>query len=124
MDDNKSLEQQASEDLAELEAEEQPCKCGTTATKLDRLAAEIQTLKDEGDYWENKLVVELEAFKRAHGTLIRDLGVLKEAHSILANDIATLLMRVDRLDPSFNQHNCPKCGAKIINARGKCNVCR
>ena len=93
--EDKSLEQQVSEDLAELEAE----NGAGFAKQLTDLECRL-----------SRALAELEALKRVQHSLINDMVVFQR--------------RLDRLDPSFNQRNCPKCGQKIRSAGGKCSVCR
>ena len=90
MDDDKSLEQQASEDLAELEAGDSP--------DLSELACKLEQIR-----------ANLEALRVSQHSLINEMMVFRQ--------------RLDRLDPSFNQHNCSKCGAKLRHVGGKCHVC-
>ena len=145
MDDDKSLEQQASEDLAELEAEEAAAQTqkravqmlnDTHAESILAFTARVEALESDAKGF-GKAVAELEDLKdtvskeasRLSGlywSLTRALAAhedLKNTTRSIINELVTANRRLDRLDPSFNQHNCSKCGAKLRHVGGKCHVC-
>ena len=117
MDDDKSLEQQASEDLAELEAEEKPSWEVTLSDRVDKLE---ETLRATFELLQKNDLEQAELLARVVKQL--EEVVTLTQHSLI-NEMMVFRQRLDRLDPSFNQLNCSKCGAKLRHVGGKCHVC-